>query len=69
MDAIPSVSYTHLDVYKRQVCGYLLGLVAGYFEGVVDRVIMCVMDVLFAFPSILLAIFISAVLGLSLIHI
>ena len=45
------------------VCGYLLGLVAGYFEGVVDRVIMCVMDVLFAFPSILLAIFISAVLG------
>lgn len=45
------------------VFGYLLGLAAGYFEGVVDRVIMCVMDVLFAFPSILLAIFISAVLG------
>ena len=45
------------------VCGYLLGLVAGYFERWVDRVIMCVMDILFAFPSILLAIFISAVLG------
>lgn len=48
------------------VFGYLLGLVAGYFEGWlnwVDRVIMCVMDILFAFPSILLAIFISAVLG------
>ena len=43
--------------------GYLLGLIAGYFEGIVDRVIMCVMDILFAFPSILLAIFISAVLG------
>ena len=43
--------------------GYLLGLAAGYFEGWVDRVIMCVMDILFAFPSILLAIFISAVLG------
>lgn len=43
--------------------GYVLGLVAGYFEGWVDRVIMCVMDVIFAFPSILLAIFISAVLG------
>ena len=40
--------------------GYVLGLVAGYFEGPVDRVIMCVMDILFAFPSILLAIFISA---------
>lgn len=46
--------------------GYLLGLVAGYFEGVVDRVIMCCMDILFAFPSILLAIFISAVLGRGL---
>lgn len=45
------------------LAGYLLGLVAGYFEGWVDRVIMCVMDILFAFPSILLAIFISAVLG------
>ena len=48
------------------VCGYLLGLLAGYFERWVDRVIMCVMDILFAFPSILLAIFISAVLGRGL---
>lgn len=45
------------------ICGHLLGLLAGYFERWVDRVIMCVMDILFAFPSILLAIFISAVLG------
>ena len=37
------------------VCGYLLGLLAGYFERWVDRVIMCVMDILFAFPSILLS--------------
>ena len=45
------------------ICGYLLGLLAGYFERWVDRVIMCIMDILFAFPSILLSIFISAVLG------
>lgn len=44
-------------------CGYILGLIAGYFEGWVDRIIMCIMDILFAFPSILLAIFISVVLG------
>lgn len=50
------------------LAGYLLGLVAGYFEGWVDRVIMCVMDILFAFPSILLAIFISAVLGRGLVN-
>lgn len=48
--------------------GYILGLLAGYFEGRVDRVIMCVMDILFAFPSILLAIFISAVLGRGLVN-
>ena len=50
------------------VDGYILGLLAGYFEGWVDRVIMCVMDILFAFPSILLAIFISAVLGRGLVN-
>lgn len=50
------------------VAGYLLGLIAGYFEGIVDRVIMCVMDILFAFPSILLAIFITAVLGRGLVN-
>jgi len=49
------------------VGGYLLGLLAGYFEGWVDRIIMCVMDILFAFPSILLAIFISAVLGKGIV--
>lgn len=48
--------------------GYVLGLIAGYFEGWADRVIMCVMDILFAFPSILLAIFISAVLGRGLVN-
>jgi peptide/nickel transport system permease protein len=48
--------------------GYVLGLVAGYFEGWIDRVIMCIMDILFAFPSILLAIFISAVLGRGLVN-
>lgn len=46
--------------------GYVLGLVAGYFEGWVDRVIMCIMDIFFAFPSIVLAIFISAALGKGL---
>ncbi len=47
--------------------GYVLGLIAGYFEGWVDRVIMCLMDILFAFPSILLAILISTVLGRGLV--
>ena len=45
------------------VIGTLLGLIAGYYEGWSDRVIMRVCDVLFAFPGILLAIGIVAILG------
>jgi glutathione transport system permease protein len=43
--------------------GSILGLLAGYYEGWWDRVIMRVCDVLFAFPGILLAIAIVAILG------
>ncbi|MCU0561596.1 MAG: ABC transporter permease [Desulfobacterales bacterium] len=46
--------------------GTLLGLVAGYFGGRVDSLIMRLMDMLLAFPAILLAIFITAILGPSL---
>jgi peptide/nickel transport system permease protein len=45
------------------ICGTALGVVAGYFGGVVDRVISRVMDLLLAFPELLLAILIAAVLG------
>ncbi len=45
------------------VLGVGLGLVAGYYGGRVDDVVMRVMDMLFAFPAILLAIAILAVLG------
>ena len=45
------------------VIGTVLGLLAGYYEGWCDRVIMRICDVLFAFPGILLAIAVVAVLG------
>jgi peptide/nickel transport system permease protein len=45
------------------VAGTLLGMVAGYSNRVLDEVIMRAMDVLFAFPAILLAIAILAALG------
>jgi peptide/nickel transport system permease protein len=41
----------------------LLGHVAGYWGGVIDQVIMRTLDVLFAFPMVLLAIAIVGVLG------
>lgn len=43
--------------------GILIGLVAGFFGGWVDNVIMRVMDVVLAFPSLLLALVLVAVLG------
>jgi len=48
--------------------GGLLGAIAGFFGGWVDNVIMRTMDVLMAFPSLLLAIAIVSVLGPGLIN-
>lgn len=46
--------------------GIVLGMAAGYFRGWVDSVISLFMDVLFAFPTILLAIALMTALGNSL---
>lgn len=46
--------------------GTLLGLVAGYFGGWVDRLLMHITDVFLAFPGILLAIAFASVLGAGL---
>jgi peptide/nickel transport system permease protein len=45
------------------IVGTFLGLVAGYFRGPIDGVIMRAMDIVLAFPYILLAIAIAAALG------
>lgn len=45
--------------------GTLLGSVAGYAGGLVDTILMRVVDVLMAFPGILLAIAIAGILGPS----
>lgn len=50
------------------VAGTLLGLVAGFSEGIGDAVIMRLMDVLLALPTLLLAVAIVAVLGPGLAH-
>ncbi|MDQ7030349.1 MAG: ABC transporter permease [Ardenticatenia bacterium] len=42
--------------------GLLFGLMAGYFGGWVDRIIMRLSDVLFAFPGLLFALLIAATL-------
>lgn len=49
--------------------GVTVGVVAGYFGGWVDGVLMRVADVQLTFPSILLAIFIAALLGPSVVNV
>jgi ABC-type dipeptide/oligopeptide/nickel transport system permease subunit len=50
------------------VIGTILGLVSGYLGGAIDNAVMRSMDVLLAFPSLLLAIAIVTVLGPGLIN-
>ena len=50
------------------VAGTLIGLVAGYFRGWPDAILMRSIDVLLAFPYLLLALAIVAVLGPGLDH-
>jgi peptide/nickel transport system permease protein len=56
-------------VSVSSVLGMFFGSVAGYFGGRVDDVISRVIDVLMAFPGILLAIALVAVLGPSLVNV
>ena len=63
MGARISLAAGFLSVAVGAIVGTALGLVAGYYEGWWDRIIMRICDVLFAFPGILLAIGIVAILG------
>ncbi|MEO8740442.1 MAG: ABC transporter permease subunit, partial [Casimicrobiaceae bacterium] len=63
MGARISLTAGFLSVAIGAIVGTALGLIAGYREGWWDRIIMRLCDVLFAFPGILLAIGIVAILG------
>ncbi len=53
-------------VLAAVVLGGILGLVSGYYGGWIDSITTRVLDVIIAFPSLLLALFLVAVLGASL---
>ncbi|MGH3165267.1 MAG: ABC transporter permease, partial [Trebonia sp.] len=50
------------------VIGVLLGAFCGYLGGAADAIMMRILDILFAFPNIVLAMAIAAYLGPSVIH-
>lgn len=50
-------------VVASMAIGSVLGAIAGYLGGVVDEVIMRIADLVFAFPTIILAMIVAASLG------
>lgn len=58
-----------LSVTMSLLIGTLLGLVAGFYGGLVDGAIMRFVDMLLAFPRILLALTVVAVLGPGLLNV
>ncbi|MGY0693572.1 nickel transporter permease [Virgibacillus sp. FSP13] len=61
-----SIQIGVIAVGIAMIVGVLLGGIAGYFGRWVDQIIMRIIDIMMAFPSILLAIALVAVLGPSL---
>jgi len=58
-----SLIFGLLSPVLAAIVGTTMGVVAGYFGGAVDRVISRLVDLLLAFPELLLAIIIAAALG------
>jgi peptide/nickel transport system permease protein len=61
-----SIPLAILLVTLAAIIGGLLGAIAGYFRGVADGGVMRVTDLVFAFPAIILAMVVTAVLGRGL---
>lgn len=57
-----------ISVFSGSLIGMILGTLAGYFGGKIDAVIMRATDILLAFPGLLLAIAIVAILGTGIIN-
>ena len=55
-------------VFLTFVAGSLLGMLSGWYGGVLDAVIMRVADIFLAFPQMVLAIAVAGVLGGSLLN-
>ncbi|HEY0093354.1 MAG TPA: ABC transporter permease [Archangium sp.] len=64
-----SLTVAVFTVALSAAVGTVLGGIAGWVGGLVDELLMRLTDVLLAFPGLLLALFLTAVLGPSLAHV
>jgi peptide/nickel transport system permease protein len=69
MGARISMSVGIATLLLAGVIGIVIGLLAGFFGGWIDSVLMRLADIQLTFPSILLAIFIASVLGPSVVNV
>lgn len=58
-----SLIFGLLSPFFAAIAGCALGVTAGYFGGLIDRVVTRIIDMLMSFPELLLAILIAAALG------
>jgi peptide/nickel transport system permease protein len=58
-----------LSVLAAMVVGITLGLTAGYFRGLIDEVLMRIMDAMLAFPTLMLYMVIIAAIGASKLNV
>lgn len=52
-----------IPIIVSSVLGLALGILAGFLRGITGAVVMRILDVIFAFPGVLLAVAIAAILG------
>jgi peptide/nickel transport system permease protein len=64
-----SVGISFMGIAVASLIGVIVGLISGYFGGIVDDIVMRFVDLLFAFPSYVLALFLMVVLGFGIINV
>jgi peptide/nickel transport system permease protein len=63
-----SLPIAAVPIVLSSVLGLILGLIAGWRPGVLSAIIMRSLDVIFAFPAVLLAVAIGAILGPGMLN-
>ncbi len=64
-----SLSIGVISILMGGLAGVILGMLAAYFKGWVDQLVITITDALLAFPSLILALAILAALGPSLVNV
>jgi ABC-type dipeptide/oligopeptide/nickel transport system permease subunit len=61
-----SLKVGYIVITVAAIAGIFLGLISGYYGGVVDMIVMRIIDIFLSFPALLLALSVVAVLGTGL---